>query len=71
MSIKGTLPDEPEEGSADVADIAFRSSGNGKKFSRRFLKTDTVKLLYTYVRTLDVDENGLGFDDPSNEFQLM
>ena len=69
MSIKGTLPKEPEDGSPDIANIMFRSSGSGKKFSRRFLKTDTVKLLYDYVRTIEEDD--LGFDEPNSEFQLM
>ena len=63
------MPKEPEEGSPDVAVIVFRAPGSGKRFTRRFLKTDTVKLLYDYVRTLEEDD--LGFDDPSNDFNLM
>ena len=58
----------PEEGQPDVATIGFRAPGSGKRFQRRFLKTDSVKLLYDYVRTLEEDD--LGFDDPSNEFTL-
>ena len=47
----------------------FRAPGSGKRFQRRFLKTDSVKLLYDYVRTLGEDDQG--FDDPGNEFSLM
>ena len=46
------LPDEPEAG-PDVAEIVIRAGGTGKKFSRRFLKTESVKTLYDFVRTLD------------------
>ena len=46
------MPDEPEEGGDDVAEVVFRAQGTGKKFKRRFLKTDKVVMLYSYVRTL-------------------
>ena len=68
-TIKDTLPSEPAEGSPDAATIVFRAPGSGKRFQRRFLKTDSVKVLYDYVRTLEEDD--LGFDDPSNDFNLM
>lgn len=54
------IPEEPPAG-PDVAEIVFRSSAGGKKISRRFQKTDSVKLLYDYIRTLDPAE--VGFED--------
>lgn len=63
------LPDEPEAG-PDVAEIVFRAPcGSGKKISRRFLKTDSTKVLFDYVRTLDATE--IGFDDRNAAFQLF
>ena len=58
------MPDEPEEGGDDVAEVVFRAQGTGKKFKRRFLKTDKVTMLYSFVRTL-VQED-LGFDDENS-----
>lgn len=58
------MPEEPAVGQADVAEVVFRAQGTGKRFNRRFLKTDTVAMLYNYVRTL-TDED-LGFDDANN-----
>ena len=60
------MPEEPAAGAADVAEVCFRSQGTGKRFNRRFLKTDTVAMLYNYVRTL-ADED-LGFDDANSQF---
>ena len=47
-----------------MAEVVFRAQGTGKRFTRRFLKTDTAQMLYNYVRTLP-DED-LGFDDANN-----
>jgi len=58
------MPVEPEEGGEDVAEVVFRAQGTGKRFNRRFHKTDKVSLLYDYVRTL-VHED-LGFDDENS-----
>lgn len=63
------LPDEPPAG-PDVAEVVFRApGGSGKKISRRFMKTDTVKVLYDYIRTLD--NTDIGFDDRHAKFQLI
>lgn len=43
--------------------------GSGKKISRRFMKTDSLKVLYDYVRTLDPAD--VGFDDRHAPFQLI
>jgi hypothetical protein len=61
------LPVEPASG-PEVAEIAFRAS-SGKKISRRFLKTDSVKLLYDFVRTLEAGE--LGFEQVQAKFELI
>jgi len=61
------LPDEPEAG-PDVAEIVFRApGGSGAKISRRFFKTESVKVLYDFVRTLE----DIGFDDSSSKFELF
>ena len=36
------LPDEPEAGTPNVAEVVLRAQGTGKRFTRRFLKTDNV-----------------------------
>jgi len=58
------MPQEPEAGSPDVSEVVFRAQGTGKRFNRRFQKTDTVAMLYNYVRTLADEE--LGFDDANS-----
>ena len=60
------MPQEPDQGGEDVAEVVFRAQGTGKRFNRRFLKTDKVEMLYNFVRTL-ADED-LGFDDANNQF---
>ena len=53
-----------------MSEVVFRApSGSGKKISRRFLKTDSVKVLYDYVRTLEPAD--VGFDDKNAAFQLI
>ena len=66
------MPEEPAAGGADVCEVVFRAQGSVKRFNRRFLKTDTVELLYNYVRTLAADEDAdLGFDNPNSQFQII
>jgi hypothetical protein len=63
------VPEEPPAG-PDVAEVVFRPpGGSGKKLSRRFMKTDSIKVLYDYIRTLDVAD--VGFDDRNANFQLI
>lgn len=63
------MPEEPAEGGPDITEIVFRAQGSGKRFNRRFLKSDTVEMLYNYVRVLAGDENeDLGFDNPNSQF---
>ena len=63
------MPEEPAAGTPDVAEVCFRAQGTGKRINRRFLKTDTVAMLYNFVRTLS-DED-LGFDDANSQFQII
>ena len=58
------MPEEPAAGEPDVAEVVFRAQGTGKRFNRRFMKSDTVAMLYNYVRTLTDDD--LGFDDANS-----
>jgi len=60
------MAQEPAEGTPDVAEVVLRAQGSGKRFNRRFLKTDKMAALYNFVRTL-ADED-LGFDEANNQF---
>ena len=60
------LPPEPPAGTPDIAEVVFRAQGTGKRFTRRFAKTEKASILYKYVRTLP-DED-LAFDNPNAEF---
>lgn len=51
-----------------MASIAFRAP-SGKRITRRFLKTDSIKVLYDYLRT--VGGEALGFDNEDSDFQLL
>ena len=57
------MPAEPEAGGPDVAEVVLRAQGSGKRFTRRFLKTEKIGILYNYVRTLANED--LGFEDPN------
>ena len=62
------LPEEPPAGGPDVTEIVLRAQGSGKRFTRRFLKSETIGTVYNYVRTLAGED--LGFDDPNSQFQI-
>ena len=62
------MPEEPEAGGPDVTEVVLRAQGSGKRFTRRFLKTEKVAILYNFVRTLA--EEDLGFDDQNAQFQI-
>ena len=63
------MPEEPPQGSEDVAEVVFRAQGTGKRFNRRFYKTDKVEMLYMFVRSLAGED--LGFDDANNQFEIV
>lgn len=49
---KETLPPEPSATDPNAYEIAFRLP-SGKRLVRRFLKTDTIRALYSYVGLSD------------------
>lgn len=55
--LKANLPEEPEDG-PDSSTIQFRLP-NSQSIQRRFMRTDKIKLMYDYVRSLGV-KNGCG-----------
>ncbi len=61
--MRGNLPDEPDE-SDDTCSILFRLP-EGEKRTRRFLKSDDIKLLYDYIWSIhsEIDwEGSSGFE---------
>ena len=60
------LPDEPAEDDPQVCEVVLRAPGSGKRFKRRFLRTDPLTNVYNYVRTLSEEE--LAFDDNEAQF---
>ena len=47
-----TLPEEPTAGNAESLEMILRMPQSGERVRRRFLKTDTVGLLYDFVDSL-------------------
>ena len=65
---KQNLPNEPEENNPDVCRIMFRYPDGDKNSERRFLKTDKINILYTFVKSLGREI----FSEPkSNNFDLF
>ena len=65
---KQNLPNEPEESNPDVCRIMFRYPDGDKNSERRFLKTDKINILYTFVKSLGREI----FSEPkSNNFDLF
>lgn len=52
----GDVPDEPVDGSTDIAKVSVKLS-SGKPIMRKFRKTDTVRNLFAWVRELLVPLN--------------
>ena len=50
------LPDEPGTDNPDSFELLFRMPLSGERIKRRFLKSDTVKLLYDFVDHLQIEE---------------
>ena len=46
------LPQEPDEKDPNAAHIVLRLPGSGERVNRRFLKTDTVQMIYDFVDSL-------------------
>ena len=43
------LPDEPTTDNADSLELVLRMPDSGQRVSRRFLKTDTIKIVYEFI----------------------
>lgn len=43
------LPPEPTKEDADSLELIFRLPDSGERVSRRFLKSDTVQLVYDFI----------------------
>jgi len=48
---KELLPEEPEESNVDVCNIIFRHPDGEKTVKRRFLKSDKVEVLFTFIKS--------------------
>ena len=48
---KELLPEEPEESNVDVCNIVFRHPDGEKTLGRRFLKSDKVEVLFTFIKS--------------------
>jgi hypothetical protein len=46
------LPEEPAEKDPLACHIVLRLPGSGERVNRRFLKTDTVQIIYDFVDSL-------------------
>ena len=46
------MPDEPTPDNHDSLELVFRMPLSGERMRRRFLKDDTVSLLYDYIDDL-------------------
>eukprot|EP00826_Nyctotherus_ovalis_P051908 TRINITY_DN6518_c0_g1_i4.p2 TRINITY_DN6518_c0_g1~~TRINITY_DN6518_c0_g1_i4.p2 ORF type:complete len:146 (+),score=46.78 TRINITY_DN6518_c0_g1_i4:708-1145(+) len=56
---KKSLPAEPDASDPNACEIAFRLP-SGKRITRRFLKTDTIQALYTFIGLSAESELGDG-----------
>ena len=65
---KQNLPNEPEESNPDVCRIMFRYPDGDKNSERRFLKTDKINILYTFVKSLGRE---IFSESESNNFDLF
>ena len=63
---KKYVPKEPDINNPDVCSIVFRVPDGEKNINRRFLKTDKIKVLFNYVKSIGRDifmePDSTGFD---------
>ena len=65
---KELLPEEPEESNVDVCNIVFRHPDGEKTLGRRFLKSDKVEVLFTFIKSKGREI----FDErESNDFNII
>ena len=65
---KQNLTEEPDENDPDICRIKFRYPNGEKSVERRFLKTDTIIILYNFVKSLGRE---IFFESNSNDFDLI
>ena len=46
------MPIEPGADDKDACNIVFRLPGSGERVNRRFLKTDTVEVMYQFIDSI-------------------
>lgn len=51
-----TLPEEPSVEDPDSLELIFRMPLSGERVRRRFLKTDTISLLYDFIDSLQASK---------------
>ena len=65
---KKLLSEEPEESNVDVCNIVFRHPDGQKTVERRFLKSDKVEVLFTFIKS----KGRAIFDErESNDFNII
>lgn len=52
MLVKSILPEEPAADDKDACHIVFRLPGSGERVNRRFLKGDTVEVMYQFIDSI-------------------
>lgn len=63
------LPEEPAEKDPLACHIVLRLPGSGERVNRRFLKNETVQVLYDFVDSLGPER--LGFENSSQEYIIL
>ena len=63
------LPEEPAEKDPLACHIVLRLPGSGERVNRRFLKTDTVQVIYDFVDSLGPQR--LSFESSSQQYLIL
>ena len=63
------LPEEPAEKDPLACHIVLRLPGSGERVNRRFLKTDTVQVIYDFVDSLGPQR--LSFESSSQQYIIL
>ena len=67
------LPEEPSKDNSDSLEIVLRLPDTGKRVPRRFLKSDTLSLVYDFVDHLQNEQECTfdGIDGYTAKYQLV
>ena len=66
-----TLPEEPETSAEGSFELIFRMPETGERVSRRFLKTDTVQILYDFIDHLQIQGKCKFETEFTEKYQVM